>query len=138
MELDEIKKVIDTLDRGTSKENAAVRLDTCDPGDLFVMATQNGYLRLGVELLKAAFEQRAAGDNDAKSQFIEVDTAYLISKDSSLDFSSFERVDALVEESQEESISESLIMYLVLAVLISILLLAVIGLISIVRLVFWT
>jgi hypothetical protein len=134
MELDDIKKIIEELDRGISKVGAAVRLDTCDPNDLYVTATQNGYLRIGVEFLKAAFAPQQTSDSE--SRLIQVDTEYLITKDSSTDFSSFERVDEIVEESQEDSLSDSIVMYLILAVLIAIPIFAVIGLISLLRMLY--
>lgn len=134
MELVEIQKKIEELDRGISKVDAAVRIDNCEPNDLYVTATQNGYLRIGVEFLKAAFAPQQTSDSE--SRLIEVDTEYLITKDSSTDFSSFERVDEIVEESQEESLSDSIVMYLILAILIAIPILAVIGLISILRMIY--
>lgn len=131
MELDEIEKIIEQLDRDIPKEDAAVRLEYCEPNDLSVTATQNGYLRIGIEFLKAAFAPQEY--NDSESRLIKVDTDYLVTEDSSTDFSSFERVDKIVEEKQEESLSDSIVMYLILAVLIAIPILAVIGLISVLR-----
>lgn len=131
MDLDEIKKIIEQLDRGISKEDAAVRLEYCEPNELSVTATQNGYLRIGVEFLKAAIAPQE--NSDSESRLVKVDTEYLITEDSSTDFSSFERVDRIVQESHEESFIDSLVMYLILAVLIAIPILAVIGLISVLR-----
>lgn len=134
MESDEIRKIVEELDQGISKSNAAVRIDTCDPNDLYVTATENGYMRIGVEFLKAAFAPQQKETNNSDHQFIKVDTEYLITKDSSTDFFSFERIDKIVDkESQEETLSDKLVVYLILAVLIAIPILAVIGLAYIVR-----
>ena len=136
MELDEVKRIIDELDRGISKENAIVRLDNCAPEDLFVSATQNGYLRIGVELLKAAFISPVRSENSELTREIDVDTGYLISSDSGVDFSSFERVDEMTIESEEESTTDSIVMYLIIALLVAIPILAVVGFISIIRALF--
>lgn len=62
-----------------------------------------------------------------------MEIGYLVSKDSSADFTSFERVDEIVDEGEVDSASGSFVLSLITTVLVAILVLAVIDLISIIR-----
>ena len=64
MNPEEIKRIIDELDRGLSKENAKVSIQMygSDLEEAFIVATERGYLRLGVEFLKAGFTPYVSPD----------------------------------------------------------------------------
>lgn len=131
MNSDEIVAIVDRLDESVPKENAKVRLHQygADGDDGQIVATRNGYLRLGIELLKAGMAPTAAEN----SGMIDVDFQYLIDVDSSVSFSTFEIVEEFSTETNEYTWGESLFLYSVICVLIAIPILALIGLIALVR-----
>lgn len=131
MNPDEFLTIIDRLDESVSKENAKVRLYQYggDGEDGWIVATRNGYLRLGIELLKAGMAPTTAEERG----MIDVDIQYLIDDDSSVSFSTFEIVEELSTDTNENTWGDSLFIYTVIAVLIAIPILAVIGLVAVVR-----
>jgi len=53
MELEQIGRLVAELDQGISKENAKIRVHRWggDDDESCIVATRNGYLRLGIEFL---------------------------------------------------------------------------------------
>jgi hypothetical protein len=129
MNSDELVAIVERLDESVPKENAKVRLYQYggDGEDGFMVATRNGYLRFGIELLKAGAAAPTA------ERMIDVDLQYLIDEDSSINFSTFERVEELGPEPNENSWGDSLFIYTVITILIATPILAVIGLIALIR-----
>ena len=128
MELERIKMLVQELDSAISRDGARIGFYTYgeDVDESFVQGNENGYLRLGVEFLKGGLSPRELTRAETK-----VDLRYLISDDSDLSFHYFEVSDEKVRE-DTYSWKDDLIMYSILGILISILVLAVVGLISIV------
>ena len=92
--MEDIERTIEELDANVSKEGAVVRIDHwsfTDTNDVCgVRANRRGYLRLGIEVLKAAFkptEENVDGENTKVS----VDLRYLESRESHIVFGRFER-----------------------------------------------
>ncbi len=83
----QIQDRIATLDALVPKEGAVVKLDQYGggPDESRITANKNGYLRLGIELLKGAYLPAA------ENQQIPVDLYYLMSDDSNVGFDWFER-----------------------------------------------
>lgn len=133
MELTEISRIVSELDDGISKENAKVIFKSDEYDDeSYIVATQNGYLRLGVEFLKAGFAPYS--DQQSKPHEIDVDLEYLTSIDSDVNFYYFERNEILPTVNINEETWRDRVIGLVLgAVLISIPILAIVGLVSIIR-----
>ena len=88
-----MQKLITELDAVVPKDGARVQLSQYGggPDESRVIATQQGYLRLGVEFLRAAY---AAPSGDAPTQIV-VDLDYLLTEDSDIGFDWFERVESL-------------------------------------------
>lgn len=88
-----VQKLITELDAFIQKDGARVQLSQYGggPDESRVIATQQGYLRLGIEFLRAAF---APPDAKAPTQ-ITVDLDYLLTDDSDIGFDWFERVESL-------------------------------------------
>lgn len=132
--LDELSSIVEQLDKCVSKENAKVRLYQYggEDEDGCIRATKNGYLRFGVELLKAGI----APTSSDITNVVEVDLEYLIDEGSSITFSSFERTEDIDREQYVETWRDSLFIYVIIGVLIATPILAVIGLISLIRMLF--
>lgn len=89
MQDDEIRTHLKELDAGISKEGALVSFEVYGggPDESRIVGTRNGFLRLGVELLKGGLQEP-----DAKNQnSIHVDLDYLTSDESAICFDWFER-----------------------------------------------
>ena len=140
MKLDDIKQLVDGLDRSISKENAKVSLQKYggDLDEAFIVATENGYLRLGVEFLKAGFAPYTSADKSLgkRPYEIAVEIDYLITEDSDVDFNYFERRENVTVETYEDTWGDRLIAFAIMGVLLSILALAVVGLIAIIKALF--
>lgn len=112
MDSEEIERIVQTLDAAVPRDGAHVRIEQLDsgPNETVVAANRTGYLRLGIELLKAAFAaERAPTPEDAPAQeegrgeqptedpskpalaSIVVDLDYLLTPDSMVRFTGFER-----------------------------------------------
>ena len=131
MEIDELNSIVNRLDQDISRENAKVTIQKYG-GDLdesFVVGTPNGYLRLGVEFLKAGLAPHASSENSA----VDVDVEYLIDDDSDVQFDYFERKDQLTVRTYQSSVVEKLIPLALLAVVGSVLVLAIIGLRTVIK-----
>jgi len=88
-EAEEISSLVTELDGKVPKEGAVVELKQHGggPDESRVTANRLGYLRLGIEFLKAAFKQ----PSEKNPNVIEVDLRYLLSDDSDVGFDWFER-----------------------------------------------
>jgi len=140
MNLNEIQQIVDELDRGILKENARVSLQKYggDLDEAFIVANERGYLRLGVEFLKAGFTpylhpERAMGK---RPHAINVDLDYLITDDSDVHFDYFERTEDLKIETYQESWADKGIPFAVLGVIFLVLGLAFVGLVFVIRTMF--
>ena len=85
----DLQKTIDKLDAELPKADAFVKLEQYGggPDEGRIIATRNGYLRLGIEFLKAGIRPLdSERPNDVK-----VDIEYLLDPDSDISFDWFER-----------------------------------------------
>jgi hypothetical protein len=88
----DIEPVINALDAAVPKDDARVviRQYGGGPDECAVIANERGYLRLGIEFLKAAYGPPVPGNNPAS---VRVDLDYVLSEDSEVQFDWFERRD---------------------------------------------
>ena len=132
MKLDEIQRIVDELDRGILKENARVSLQRYggDLDEAFIVATERGYLRMGVEFLKAGLTPylHTEKSRGKRPNEINVDLEYLITEDSDVQFDYFERTENIKIETYQKSWMDKLIPIAVLGVIILILGFALVGL----------
>lgn len=116
MDSEEIERIVQTLDAAVPRDGAHVRIEQMDlgPDKTVVAANRTGYLRLGIEMLKAAFAAEReptpatlpdgapgpegergeqATETQAKPALasIAVDLDYLLTPDSMVRFTGFER-----------------------------------------------
>jgi hypothetical protein len=128
MNKDEIAKVIAILEREVPRDGARVRL--CQygggPDEGQVVGNDAGFVRLGIEFLKGAIAAPKAGHASA----VEVDLAYLITSDSDIRFDWFERREPSEPLPQTRS---RLIPFLMFSGVLAVGLLAILGLVTIVR-----
>lgn len=140
MKADELKEIIDRLDEGVPRENARVSLqkysDTSEQA--FIVATENGYLRLGVEFLKAGIAPHVPPERTegGRPHAIDVELDYLLTEDSDVRFDFFERSEEIKVETQEDSWVDRAIVLGILGAILAIFVLAVVGLVSVVRALF--
>ena len=125
-----IEQAIATLDREVPRDGARVKLRQYGggPDEGQVIANEAGYLRLGVELLKAGLAPTLPGRDPYT---VEADIQYLVTDDSDINFDLFERRD-IPEQSTGEPVSR-LVPVLIFVAFMSVLALAVIGLVSVIR-----
>jgi hypothetical protein len=131
MDTDELRTIVNRLDQNVSRENAKVTIQKYG-GDLdesFVVGTPNGYLRLGVEFLKAGLAPHASPEKPA----IDVDVEYLIHDDSDVQFDYFERREDLTVETHTGSFVDKLIPVVLLTIVGLVLVLAIVGLRAVVK-----
>ena len=134
METNELNAIVNRLDQDISRNNAKVTIQKYG-GDLdesFVVGTPNGYLRLGVEFLKAGLAPYASPERAA----IDVDVEYLIHDDSDVQFDYFERREDLTVETHTGSLVDKLIPIVMLTIAVLVLLLAIVGLRTVVKALF--
>ena len=89
----DLDDLVDQLDRAIPREGATLRI----PGDAdgtTTVGTQQGYLRLGVEFLKAGLRPQALGDSH-DIPHVPLEIGYLLTKDSSAPFDMCELVDQM-------------------------------------------
>jgi len=132
MDLHEIKRVVDELDKSIGKDNAKVSLQKYggDLDEAFIVATERGYLRLGVEFLKAGLAPYVTAEKSLgkRPYAIDVEIDYLITEDSDVHFDYFERSDDVTVKTYQESWADRIIPVAILGVIIFVLVLAVVGL----------
>lgn len=129
MNPDEIKRIVDELDRGISKENANVSIQMYGPDldEAFIVATERGYLRLGVEFLKAGFTPYLVAEKIRnRPHAIDVDIDYLLTEDS-VHFDYFERSEDIKIKTYQASWVDRVIPIALLGVIISVIGLAIVG-----------
>jgi hypothetical protein len=79
----ELRELVDQLDRLIPKEGAKLKIPA-DPDGSAMIGTQRGYLRLGVELLRAGLTPTAA--TEAEIPQLPLDIGYLLTPDSKTPF----------------------------------------------------
>ena len=131
MQTDELSAIVNRLDQDISRDNAKITIQKYggDLAESFVVGTPNGYLRLGVEFLKAGLAPHASPEKPA----IDVDVEYLIDDDSDVQFDYFERKDQLTIKTYQSSFVDKLIPLVLLGVVGSVLVLAIVGLRTLIR-----
>ena len=131
METDELRTIVNRLDQTLSRENAKVTIQKYggDLDEAFVVGTPNGYLRLGVEFLKAGLAPHTSPETPA----IDVDVEYLIDEESDVQFDYFERKDQLTIKSYQSSVVDKLIPWVLFATVGSVLVLALVGLRTVIK-----
>ena len=94
MERERIASIIAELECILPVENAKVPFTQYGggPDESKIVATENGYLRLGLEFLKAAFAPHSIGNMPSA---VEVKLESILSEESTISFDWFERVDSL-------------------------------------------
>ena len=90
MEDSEAKRLIQLLDEGVEKENAKVLLTQYGggPDESKIIATKEGYLRFGIEIMKAAYAEKL---DKKEKDAINIEMDYFLSEDSDIGFDWFER-----------------------------------------------
>lgn len=134
METNELSSIVNRLDQDISRENARITIQKYG-GDLteaFVVGTPNGYLRLGVEFLKAGLAPYASPERAD----IDVDVEYLIHDDSDVQFDYFERREDLAIKIYTRSFVDKLIPLVLLTIVGLVLVLAIVGLRTVFRALF--
>ena len=129
---EEINSLVNKLDGQVPKEGAVIELKQYGggPDESKMTANRAGYLRLGIEFLKAAFKQPSGKD----PYVIEVDIQYLLSDDSDVGFDWFERREELKQPGVEKSSLAKKILSVCLGfVCLGVVALAVIGAVSVVQ-----
>src|SRR6478735_4520795 len=108
MDLEEVRKLLEKLDAGVSKENARVGIYRYGGGDneSSVMATRNGYLRFGIELMKGGI---ASASLESLPTVIDIDLDYLMDDDSTVYFDMFELAEKLPEKDSGQSWTDTLV-----------------------------
>lgn len=124
----ELQSIIASLDAAVEKDCAVVRLHQYGggPDESQITANETGYLRLGIEFLKAAFTEKDASLDDGNS--IEIDLEYMISDDSDIGFDWFERDESLkpiIE--QQDSWGSQLVGFTIFASFFGVVALAIYG-----------
>ncbi len=140
MELDEIERIVGELDKRVPKENARVTLQKYGDGldEAFIVANEHGYLRLGIEFLKAGFAPYVPAERflGQRPYAIDVDIDYLMTEDSDVHFDYFERNKDVTVTTNQESWVDRIIPLTILGVIVATLALAIVGLIAIVKALF--
>lgn len=95
----EIREIADKLDAQVPRENAAVRMEQYGgPGENRIVANRLGYLRLGIEFLKAAIAQPMEVEENKKNDEpdeVDIDLDYMATEDSEITFEWFQRTEDL-------------------------------------------
>lgn len=140
MNQDELREIIEKLETGISKENARVSIHKYGEGldEAFIVATENGYLRMGVEFLKAGITphlppERFQGE---RRNAIDVELDYLMAEDSDVHFDYFERNEDMRVETSQESWVDRAIALSVVGIIVTVLALAIFGLVAIIKALF--
>lgn len=125
-DIEQIKKSVAELDAAAPRAGARVQLSQYGggPDECKMVANQRGYLRLGIELLRAAL----APPSPQTQERIQVDLRYLLTDDSTVRFDWFERREELAADTRAERKSSRLVPVILVLGLVAILTLAMIGL----------
>jgi hypothetical protein len=105
----ELQDIISKLDTALPKDGAQVKLDQYGggPDEGVIVANERGYLRLGVEFLKAAFAEQKKDEN-GNEKAISIDLEYLITTNSAINFDWFERTEEVPVEVHKPTVRENL------------------------------
>jgi hypothetical protein len=124
-EIDQIKKMVADLDAAVPRAGARVYLSQYGGGsdECKIVANQRGYLRLGIELLQAAFAPPAT---KAQEQ-VQVDLRYLLTDNSTVGFDWFERREDLAVATRTERKPGRLIPVMLVLGMVAVVILAMIG-----------
>lgn len=97
MEHDTIRDLVARLDAAVPKADARVQMQIYGggPDEGVLVANRGGYLRLGIELMKGA--DAAPPEDTSNANGVEVDLEYLMTPDSTIGFTWFERRDPDIE-----------------------------------------
>jgi hypothetical protein len=130
-DLEDISVLVNRLDALIPRNNANLKLEQYGggPDESRIIGTQNGYLRLGIEFMRAAIAPKT---EPKERDFIEVDLGYLISEDSDVGFDSFERVENFSVPSRQVSIRDRIIPIVMIALFIGFCFCAVVGIATII------
>ena len=100
----EVAELVAQLDEQVAREDAVVKPEQYGggPDESCIVANRAGYLRFGIEFLKAALAPPM--NPDGKAPFdIEVDLDYLVSEDSTVNFIIFERREEFATPEQADN-----------------------------------
>ena len=122
---EQIQKMVAELDAAVPRDGARVYLSQYGggPDESKVVGNQRGYLRLGIEFLRAAF----APPSPKSQEQIDADLRYLLTEDSTVGFDWFERREDLTTGTQAERKPSRLGRAFVVLVVLSGIILAIIG-----------
>ncbi len=121
-----LRKLINQLDESVPREGAQARLDIgAGPDESCFVANEAGYLRFGVELLKAGI----AEPDPASDKRVAVDLEYIITDESDIQFDDFVISEDL---STPMPAGQDLIGFAIMIVLLTAVALTVIGLITVI------
>jgi hypothetical protein len=127
-----VKELISLLDSEVPREGAKVWLHQYGGGldECQFKGNRAGYLRFGIEFLKAAYQE----PNEKYPNAVDVDLAYLLSPGSTIHFGWFERTEEVHDAPGERSLSmlDHVIPLLIIGVLATGVLLAIVGLVTVV------
>ncbi len=130
MDVEAIQRMVDALDREVPREDAVMRLDTyCGPEEMQVVANRGGFLRLGIEMMKAAFAEPSGEESGLEG----VDLAYLQTTPSDSRLVAVDRRTDMNEVAAEPQRWAQLLAGLVFAGCALAAVLAVVGAVAIVR-----
>jgi hypothetical protein len=127
----DLKKLVAEIDSLVPTDGAQVQLSQYGggPDESRVIANQRGYLRLGIEFLKAAFAPHDAH----RPHFITAGIRHLLSEDSDIGFDWFERREDLPTVRSRQSRFARFIPFVVFPILFAIAVCALVGFITIIR-----
>ncbi len=128
---DKFKQLINELDESVSKDEAKVTFSQYggDNSEAMIVGNQQGYLRLGIEFLKAAFAPSHSELAKKDPHAIDVNLDYLLTEDSDIQFDWFQRrEDIPVKEEASNGWSEKFVAWGCLGLIGLIFILASIGL----------
>lgn len=133
---EKIRGLIEELDSFVPTEDKAVRLVLLDEheSNVLVEGTRAGYIRLGVELVKAA----VAGEEPAPggASFLRVDVAPMLADDSDLSLDTFLLVDEIGQRGETKTETPDIVIIPIIAALVAVLALVVVGGITVIKWIF--
>ena len=124
--------MVDQLNAMVTTDHAKVEMKMYGggPDESQIIGTQRGYLRLGIEFMRAAFAPKA---NPKQPDSVDIDLDYLISDDSDVSFDWFERIDSFPMPPQKESFGSRLTGIIIAILIIGFCVCGVIGIGTVVR-----
>ena len=129
-----LRQNIEDLDKSVPKEGAYVRMTQYGGGasENQIVANRNGYLRLGIEFLKAAFAEKIYIEKEYPD-VIDVDLDYLLKEPSTLYFDRFERTEGTPSVFRKGSKKLKIVLIAIIIVLGGCVVLALIGATTVLR-----